>query len=230
MASVVITSFFTRGGIPATDIETVSAGAFPVVRVWEVTDGTPSGDAHIGEFVMIPMEDGANDDGFYKYEFTDTPDGYDPTKTYTFRADSGPSVPNGERYQVARLDPSENVDLEAIADAVWDEPRTDHLIAGSTGEALSQIKADTTNIANNLYLDANSVLEVTQLLLKLEAGRTKIDPTANTLTVYDTDCTTVLRVFELYDSTGTASVTDVCERVPKVEGPSDNTTITGTCP
>jgi len=228
MASVVITSFFTRGGTPATDIETVSAGTFPVVRIWEVIDGTPTGDSHIGEFIMIPMEDGANDDGFYKYEFTDTPDGYDPAKTYTFRADGGTSIPTGERYQVARLDPSDNID--AIADAVWDEPRLDHINAGSTGEALSQIKADTTNIAQNLYLDADSVLEVVQLLVKLEAGRTKIDPTNNTLTIYDEDCTTILRQYNLLDSTGAPSVVDVCERVPKIKGASDGTTITDVCP
>lgn len=229
MASVVITSFFTRGGTPATNIETVSAGASPVVRIWEVTDGTPGGDAFIGEFVMIPMEDGANDDGFYKYEFDDG-DGFDEAKTYTFRTDGGTSIPPGERYQVARLDPSENIDLDEIADAVWDEPTADHLTAGSTGLALSQIKADTTNIATQLYLDADSVQNMVEVLLKLEAGRTKIDPTAKTLTVYDEDCTTVLRVFDLLDSTGTPSVTDVCERVPKVKGTGDTTTITDTCP
>lgn len=229
MASVVITSFFTRGGTPATNIETVSAGANPVVRIWEVTDGTPGGDAFIGEFVMVPMEDGANDDGFYKYEFDDG-DGYDEAKTYTFRTDGGTSIPPGERYQVARLDPSENLDPAVIADAVWDEAQADHLGAGTTGLNLAQIKADTTNIATQLYLDADSVQNMLEVLLKLEAGRTKIDPTAKTLTVYDEDCTTVLRVFELFDSTGTPSVTDVCERVPRVKGAGDTTTITDTCP
>jgi len=229
MASVVITSFFTRGGNPATNIETVSSGAFPVIRIWEVVDGTPSGDSFVGEFTMIPMEDGANDDGFYKYEFMDT-DGYDDAKTYTFRADGGTSIPLGERYQVARLDPSENLDPDAIADAVWDEPKADHLNPGSTGEALSQIKADTTSIISNLYLGADSVLGLLELLVKLEAGRTKIDPTNNTLTVYDEDCVTVLRVYKLYDSTGAESVSDVCERVPVTKGPSDTSSITDTCP
>lgn len=227
MASVVITSFFTRGGVPATDIETVSTGTLPVVRIWEVSDGTPAGDAFIGEFTMVPMEDGANDDGFYKYEFTDSPDGYDPQKTYTFRSDGGPSLPAVDRYQVARLDPSDNI--ESISDAVWDEPKADHLAAGSTGEALSQIKADTTAITQNLYLGADSVLDVVQTLLKLEAGRTKIDPVTKTLTVYDEDCTTILRQYNLYDSTGAPSVTDVCERVPKIKGAGDPTNITDTC-
>ena len=230
MASVVITSFFTRGGNPATNIETVSGGTHPIVRIWEVIDGSPAGDAFIGEFVMVPMEDGANDDGFYKYEFTDLPDGYDPTKTYTFRADAGPSVPTGERYQVARLDPSENLDPDTIAASVWDVQKADHLVPGSTGEALSQTKADTTAIAQNLYLGVDSVLPLLQLLVKLEAGRTKIDPVNNTLTIYDEDCTTVLRVFKLYDSTGAESVTDVCERKPVTKGPGDTSTITDVCP
>lgn len=230
MASAVITSFFTRGGRPATDIETVSGGSFPVVRIWEVIDGSSGGDSFVGEFTMIPMEDGANDDGFYKYEFTDVPDGYDPANTYTFRADGGPSIPTNSRYQVARLDPSDSLDAASVSEAVWDAPKADHLEPGSTGEALSQTKADTTAIAQNLYLGADNVKDMVEVLLKLEAGRTKIDPVARTLTVYDEDCTTVLRVFNLFDSTGAPSVTDVCERVPVVKGAGDTTTVTDTCP
>lgn len=229
MASVVITSFFTKNGQPATDIETESAGTHPVIRIWRVVDGLPNTDAFVGEFLMVPMEDGSADDGFYKFEFDDL-NGYDPTATYTFRTDGGASVPNAERYQVARLDPSENIDYEGIADAVWDEPRAEHLDAGSTGEALNLIKADTTAIADNLYLNADSVKEIVEVLLKLEAGRTKIDPVTNTLTVYDEDCTTPLRVFKLYDSTGAESVTDVCERKPITKGAGDSTTITDVCP
>lgn len=226
MSSVVITSFFTRNGLPATDLETAAGGGYPLVRVWEVIDGTPAGDAFIGEFQMIPIEDGVNDDGLYKHEFTNA-QGYDDSKTYVFRADGGPSLLNNERYQVARLDPTET--SEGIADAVWNEPRVDHLIPGSTGEALSQIKADTTNIADRLYLDADSVQEIVKLLLKFEAGRTRIDPANNTLTVYDEDCTTPLRVFELLDSSGNPSVNEVCERKPIAKGVGDSTTITDVC-
>lgn len=226
MAEVLITSFFTRGGNPATNIETVTPG-FPVVRIWEIINGSPAGDQFIGQFVMSSIEDGANDDGFYKYEF-DTASGYIPTKIYVFRSDGGSSLPTGEQYQVARLDPTDSV--EAIADAVWDEPKADHLQVGSTGEALSQIKADTIDIIDKLYLDVNSVLEVVQLLLKMEAGRTRIDPTANTLTIYDEDCSTILRVFNLLDSSGMPSVTQVCERKPITKGPGDTTTITDICP
>lgn len=228
MASVVIASFFTRAGEPATDIESVTTG-YPKIRIWRITDGTPAGDSFVGEYVMTAMEDGSEDDGFYKFEFDDVAHSYDPTGTYTFRADGGPSLTQGERYQAARLDPSETLDPESVAEAVWDVQRSDHLTPGTTGEALSQIKADTTAIANNLYLDADSVLEVVQLLLKFETGRTRIDPVANTLTVFDEDCTTPLRVFDLLDSTGAPSVADVCERRPTTKGPGDGTTITDPC-
>ena len=230
MASAVISSFFTRGGSPATDLETASGGGYPLLRIWEIIDGTPGGSTFIGTFLMIPVEDGVEDDGFYKYEFTDVGDGYDPSKIYTFRVDGGPSLPLGERYQVARLDPTDSIDATFIEDAVWDANRAAHLNLGSTGEGLSQIKADTADVLDKLYLDADSVLEVVQLLLKMETGRTRIDPSTNTLTIYEEDCTTILRQYKLYDSTGTESVTDVCERKPVVKGASDTTTITGVCP
>lgn len=229
MASVVITSFFTRGGSPATNIETLTPG-YPKARIWEVVDGTPTGDSFIGEFVMIPMEDGSNDDGFYKYEF-DGLAGYLTTKTYTIRTDGGTSLPPGERFQVARIDPAADLGIavQDIVDGVWDEPRAAHILPGSTGEALSQIKADTTAMSNALYLDSDSVLEVVQLLLKMEAGRTRIDPTNQTLTVFDEDCTTPLRVFRLLDHTGTPSSTEICERRPIGKGAGDTTTITDVC-
>lgn len=227
MAEVLITSFFTlNSGAPATDIENVTPG-FPTVRIWEVVDGTPTGDSFIGEFGMVPIEDGANDDGFYKFEFKDT-DGYNEASTYIFRADGGSSLGSSRRYQVARLDPS--LTEAGISSAVWDAQKSEHLVPGSQGESLSQTKADTTAIADQLYLGADSVLEVVQVLLKLEAGRTKIDPVLHTLTVYDEDCSTPLRVFELLDSTGTPSVTEVCERKPILKGAADGTTITDVCP
>lgn len=230
-----ITSFFTRGGQPATNIETVTPG-FPVVRVWEVTDGSATGDGFVGEFQMIPIEDGANDDGFYKYELTAV-DGYDETKSYIFRCFGGPSLPPHEQWQtgekaaeVGDITTTEiNQIAQAAASAVWDVPAADHVTAGTFGESANQVRANTANIMNQLYLDADSVLEVVQLLLKLETGRTKIDPVTSTLTVYDNDCTTVLRQFNLLDSNGVASVSEICERKPTIKGPSDTTTLTGTC-
>jgi len=155
--------------------------------------------------------------GFYRFTFTDAL-GYDVTKTYIIRVDGGATLPVHQRYQVQQVSPGP-----------WDEDRTEHLVAGTTGEALSLIRADTAAITDNLYLDADSVLNVIHTLLKLETGRTRIDPTSHTLTIYDEDCTTVLRTYTLYDSIGNTSVTDVCERVPTVKGVGDTTTITDVC-
>lgn len=234
MAGLMITSFFTRKGNPATDIETVTPG-FPVARVWELSDGTPSGDSFVGEFQMAPIEDGANDDGLYKYELT-AADGYDETKSYMFRCYGGTSLPIGEQYQVgeasAEIGDITQTEINQIANAaasaVWEEAAADHITAGSTGEALNQVRANTSNILDKLYLDADSVLEIVQLLLKLEAGRTKIDPVNNTLTVFEKDNTTILRQFNLVDSDGNPSVSEICERRPSIKGVGDTTTITGT--
>ncbi|MDE1830695.1 MAG: hypothetical protein KGI25_10280, partial [Thaumarchaeota archaeon] len=104
--------------------------------------------------------------------------------------------------------------VASIATQVWDEPAASHVVVGTMGLLENQIKADTTAIAANLYVNANSVLDLVQLLLKYETNRTKIDPGAMTLTVYEDDCTTPLRVFQLLDTTGSPSITQVSERKP----------------
>jgi len=104
MAGALITSFFTKRGVPASDIEIETPG-FPIVRIWEVVDGLAASDMFVGEFVMTPIEDGVADDGFYKFEFV-TVDGYNPLSTYIFRSDGGSTLPASEQYQVARLDPA----------------------------------------------------------------------------------------------------------------------------
>jgi hypothetical protein len=125
-------------------------------------------------------------DGFYKYDFVL----YDPDKDYVFRSDGG--IPQlDERYQYgaseyARL---EVETIQKIADQVWDEDASTHTIPGSTGALLNLITAVLVN-------------------------RTKIDTGAATLTVYDADCVTPLLVFDLKDSLGNPSVTEVCERKP----------------
>ena len=76
---------------------------------------------------------------------------------------------------------------------------------------------DINNINNNtnqLILDATQIKDLINLLLKYETNRTRIDPVNKTLTVYDDDCTTVLRVFQLLDENGNLSTNSVCERRP----------------
>ena len=76
-----------------------------------------------------------------------------------------------------------------IAHAVWDAVRASYATAGTFGEAIS-------------------------FLRQIEDGRWKIDTTANTLTLYDTDNTTPIAVFDLKDAAGQPSSTAVFERVP----------------
>jgi hypothetical protein len=233
MAEYIVSSYYEDNTGPIT-------GLAPTIRIWELSAtgqdlvvGSPCGSGMAVDGVMTEVGDCGSpvttSDGFYQFVFTDVM-GYDPEKTYVLRVDGGGTLITRLRYQTGSITPADSVSVETIVDGVWDEPRSDHLIAGSTGEALTQIRTNTLDIINNLYLDADSVLNLVKFLTKMEAGRTKIDPVAKTLTVYDEDCTTVLRVFELYDSTGTPSVVDVCERVPVTKGPSDTSTITDTCP
>ena len=208
--SALITSFFTRSGVPAADIPIVTAG-FPVIRIWEVIAvdqtlviGTPEGTGDPGggvgtDGIMtilfdktagVPGSGGlpvaGSIDGFYKFEFT-TAMGFVPTSNYVARVDGGTSIPAGERYQVVKFGPNDNIDVKV--DAIWEEPSAGHVTIGTMG----------------------SLLDV---LRKYETNRTVVDPIAKTLTVYDDDCTTVLRVFDLLDSSGFPSTDSVCERKP----------------
>lgn len=105
-----------------------------------------------------------------------------------------------------------------IATAVWDRMNALHMNTGSFGEVISMVKATgDTNFSQlvdvNAKLDAATL--VIQTLLKYENNRTRIDQTAKTMTVYDTDGTTILKVFDLKDFAGQPSITQVAERVPR---------------
>ncbi len=214
MAQTEINSFFSNAGVPAINIGTSTPG-YPTIRIWEVNGavqtlivGEPNGTGQITDGIMLEIVgtgSPAPQDGFYTFDFTPAL-GYDQTRNYVIRADGGPSLPNTDRYQTAKIEPS-------LLDEVL---APDHLITGSLGEITSMIKADTTQ----LFLDVQSVEDIVSLVLQFETGRTRIDPGANTLTIYEADCVTPLRVFNLLDQSGTPSVADVCERRP-VAGGSD---------
>jgi len=207
MAQIEINSLFSNAGLPAINIATATPG-YPKVRIWEVNGaiqtlivGAPAGTGQAADGIMTEMDDGgspAGKDGFYTFLFTDLI-GYDPTKKYVIRTDGGTSLPDTDRYQTAEINPS-----------VWDEDRTEHLLSNTTGLALNQIKADTTQ----LFLDVAAVQNIVDIILKFDTNRTKIDDINKTLTVYDDDCTTPLRVFQLYDQYGNLSTDSVCERKP----------------
>ena len=201
--SVIITSFYTSNGIPA-------IGLTPTIRILEVQNLT--------NIVVVPlsaMEEVG--DGFYKFVF-DSVNGFDPTKTYVARCDGGIILSNpGERYQSINIDETNTsttsitpADISAIVEGVWDEPGVAHLTPGTMGAYQNEIHAD----VQQIHIDVNTAISLVTTLIKYEQNRTKIDKIAKTLTIYDNDGITPLKVFNLRDSTGVPSVTEVCERLP----------------
>lgn len=199
---MIISSFFTLNAVPATGLSPL-----PTIDIFSVT-GT-------SETLVI---NGASmnevGEGFYQYLFSS----YDPTQSYVFRVDGGSTYTNDapERYQAGsiQLAQIDTTTQENIAANVWNSATSDFTTTGTFGLLEQQTNANTTAIAQNLYLNANSVLDLVQLLLEYDTNRTFIDPVACTLTVFQDDCTTPLRVFQLLDTTGTPSVTQVAERKP----------------
>jgi len=204
MPQTEINSFFTNLGMPATGI---TAG-FPIVRIWEVMGATSTlivgatcGTGQNTDGLMIELDDcgGTEQDGFYTFLF-DAAAGYVETRNYLVRTDGGPTLTDADRYQSTTIVPS-----------VLDVPLVpDHILPGSLGELQTMIKADTTAISLTT-IDTNALAN---LILQYDIGRTRIDETAMTLTVFAADCVTPLRVFNLLDGAGNPSVTDVCERRP----------------
>jgi hypothetical protein len=203
---VLISSYFTRMGNPA-------AGLYPLptIRIWEVTVT-----GQILTIVDQPMIEVG--DGFYKYEFGT----FDPTKNYACRTDGGYSLLPNERFsvssfgneQVAGAAPS----VQDIVTGVWDAQSSSHNVSGSFGEKINQTNAvaqQTAIDAHTALLQINSIQALLDVVRKYDSNRTKIDAGTRTLTVYDDDGITPLKVFGLFDSHGQSSVAEIYERVPQ---------------
>jgi len=63
--------------------------------------------------------------------------------------------------------------------------------------------------------DSTSGFTILQLLLKYAGNKTQIDQSTFTLTVYDNDSVTPIKVFDLKDLSGNPSITEVAERIPR---------------
>jgi hypothetical protein len=189
MATKLITAFLTNKGNPAT-------GLTPTIKIYSITDTTNT--VVVNNAPMLEVGD-----GIYKYVFTN----YDSKLNYVFIVDGGPTLSKGERYQVAVNDSF----IEDVSVSVWDELETDHVNTGTFGEAINIIRSTTQTIA----VDVLTMKSIIETLLKYESNRTKVDKVNNTLTIYDDDGVTPLKVFDLKDSTGNPSVTEICERVPR---------------
>lgn len=186
MATKIITAHFTSAGVPTT-------GLTPTIDLWEVNPDILV--VNNGALIEIAQ-------GWYRYNYTS----YDFTKSYVFTIDGGGSLSACDRYKVGGNESY----VEDISSEVWEQDLSIHTTPGSTGQILTLVKSDTTQI----IIDVAAATSLIQTLLKYERNRTRIDPVAKTLTIYDDDCTTVLQVFDLLDSTGTPSVVEVCERKP----------------
>lgn len=210
MAEIIISSFITDNGLPATTLDP----GFPLIRIWEVTNstytlivGSPNGSGLSTDQTMTEVTDGTSEDGFYSFVFN-TAIGYDPTKNYLVRVNAGPSVPNSERYQVATLDFESTG--EGIADSVWEAASSNYTNTTEMGGRANAVFTNT----GQLLLDVADVNTLVDLAVKYQTNRTKIDIASKSLIVYDNDSTTELRRFQLLDAVGNSNVIDVAERDP----------------
>jgi len=192
LADDTITAFFCDAGDPKT-------GLTPTIRIWAINVGSPGADSLVvggGSPQVFMTEVG---DGFYKFNFA----AYNPRIDYNFRADAGAGAGLAltDRFAVGATEAPDPVEMwdVALADAT--------AIAGSIGDTL--IDNQTTIVANQVTMTA-----LLNTLIQYECGRSKIDPIAKTLTIFESDCTTILKVFELRDSGGNPSILEVCERFP----------------
>lgn len=147
-------------------------------------------------------------DGWYKYVFQEV-DGFDPRLDFVYDADGGVAIPNdSERFQEGACCASEP---EEIADGVWEADQSLYTDINTMGGRHNATFSNT----EQLLLDVNDVFNLVDLVRKYDTNRTRVDPNAFTLTVFDDDGVTPLRVFDLKDANGNASVDPVCERDPQ---------------
>lgn len=160
MSSKILTANFTLDGAPIT-------GLTPVVSIYELHPTITTTN------ILVVNNDSAITEiggGWYRYNFAT----YDSTKSYVFTFDGGGTIPAFARLQHGAADNNPG--------DVWEEPTTSHLVAGTTGLALAQIKSDTTSI----LLSGGGGLTPTQATMLLEIYRLYgLDPTVP-LVVTDT--------------------------------------------
>jgi hypothetical protein len=87
MVSTTITVFFTNNAIPATGISPL-----PTIDIWQSETSTQI----VTAASMIEIGD-----GFYRYSFS-----YDPSYTYSARADAGSTFNDSERYSWVEISSS----------------------------------------------------------------------------------------------------------------------------
>jgi hypothetical protein len=187
-----IVARFRNDGIPQT-------GLTPSIDIYRLSDST----LLVNDAAMTEV---AN--GWYKYVFTEG-NGFDPREDFAYDADGGVTISSPfERYQEGACCAAEP---EVVADATWEADQSLYLDINTMGGRHNA----TFNNVGQLLLDVADVYTLLNYVRKFDTNRTRVDPTAKTLTVFDDDGITPLRVFDLRDATGTPSVDPTCERDPQ---------------
>jgi len=89
-------------------------------------------------------------------------------------------------------------DPGVIAGAVWDEPKTLHILPGSMGKEVT----DTKSLATAIYQDVGDISDLATDLHSEAFGKWVVNPVANELTLYREDGS-VLQVFQLTPTAAT---------------------------
>lgn len=111
-----------------------------------------------------------------------------------------------------------SVDPNDIAVAVWNRLAVASTGSGTFGEFVNMIKATVDN-NNTRIIDLQDRMrelkDMITVMWKFHNNKTVINPTEKTLTIYDNDGTTPLKVFDLKDYLGNSSVTQIAQRNPR---------------
>jgi hypothetical protein len=193
----IITAYFAdKSGDPA-------LGLGPGICIFEVTStvGSPQSDTLVigtlGGSPIAPLTEIGK--GFYKYVFT----GYDSTRKYAYQID-GEAAGTGPKLGLGRVVVGTNENFaEDISHQVWEEPQNLHLTGSpeTMGSVLSNI------------------ITFTETLLKAQYNRTVLDKAAFTLTIFDNDGVTPIRVFDLRELGVGPSIDEITERLPVAGSP-----------
>ena len=107
--------------------------------------------------------------------------------------------------------------IDQIVDGIYEELSASHTSSGTFGLLLNQIKA-VSELTNNKVVSMENTINNTssfvQVLLKYSTNRTQVDSTNKTLTVFDDDNITPIKIFRLLDLAGNPSIDAVYERMP----------------
>ena len=119
--------------------------------------------------------------------------------------------PTGSAGDVLKLISETSGLTEAqIRAAVWEAPSRDYPF-GSPMPGSPITMGATLNLTTDKACD---ILTFTETLIKFQANRTVLDKAAFTLTIYDNDGVTPIRVFDLRELGVGPSITEITERLP----------------